>query len=195
MASGARLFDLDGTLWDSFTFYAAIAAEGGAITAETAREALISGESVMKLIARLGLRRSVMASALERSTAAVAPHEGMVAVLDKLASRGHPLGVVTNLSGSIALPVLERLGLADRFGVVVHAGSGAGHKPSPGPILAALARFGAVAGPTHAYIGDHRGDQEAADAAGVRFAWAGWGYGTPRAGAVIVRRPADILDL
>jgi len=36
VAAGARLFDLDGTLWDSFAFYSAIVSRGGAITAEAA---------------------------------------------------------------------------------------------------------------------------------------------------------------
>lgn len=195
MAPGARLFDLDGTLWDSFAFYGAVAAEQGTITAEAARDALIAGENVVTLMDRLGLGRRALASALARSTSVVMPHDGMAAVLEKLAARGHPLGVVTNLSGSIALPVIERLGLAERFGVVVHAGSGAGRKPSQRPILAALTELGMVASASHVYVGDHLADQEAAEAAGLRFAWAGWGYGTPPRGTAVLRDPAAILEL
>jgi phosphoglycolate phosphatase-like HAD superfamily hydrolase len=194
VASGARLFDLDGTLWDSFTFYASVAAESGAITAQAAREALAGGENVMKLVDRLGVPRRALVTALGRSTT-LAPHGGLDDAIAHLAARGHPLGVVTNLSGTLAVPILERLNLDRYFAVLVHAGSGAGRKPDPRPILVALERLGAQPGPAHIYVGDHHGDQTAADSAGIRFAWAGWGYGAPRPDATLLNAPEDLLAL
>ena len=188
MAAGARLFDLDGTLWDSFAFYSAIVSRGGAITAEAASAALLDGENVVSLMRRLGLPRNTLSGSLARSSAVVVPHDGMVAVLHELRERGHPLAVVTSLPGTFAHRILQQLGLADLFPVVIHAGSRAGRKPNPQPILAALMGLAVSASQAHVYIGDTDVDLEAANRAGVRFAWASWGYGDMSTNAAVLLR-------
>lgn len=196
MVTGARLFDLDGTLWDSYAFYSTIASEDGTTTSDAARAALLAGENVVALMRRLGLTRSAFRASLARHTEAVVPTLGMATVLDELQRRGNRLAVVTNVAGWIAEPVLHQLGFSDLFPVVVHAGSGAGKKPSPEPILAALDRLGTTdAFPAHVYIGDMEDDHRAAARAGIQFAWAKWGYGDPPSGVTVLRRPSDILRL
>lgn len=196
MAAGARLFDLDGTLWDSYAFYSAIASEQGTITAEVARAALLGGENIVALMRRLALPRTRLSALLERPSPPVVPQAGMAEVLDELRRRGHPLAVVTNLAGWIAEPIVHHLGFSDVFRVVIHAGSRAGEKPNPQPILSALGRLGiSDVSAAHAYIGDMEADHLAAARAGVRFAWATWGYGDAPAGVAVLRRPADILEL
>jgi phosphoglycolate phosphatase len=100
------------------------------------------------------------------------------------------------LAGWIAEPVLDHLGVADLFPVVVHAGSGAGRKPSGQPIRAALDALGVnAASPAHVYIGDAVDDYRAATSAGIGFAWASWGYGAAPDGVRVMRHPSEILTL
>lgn len=196
MAGGARLFDLDGTLWDSYEFYSAIASEQRTITAEAARAALLGGENIVALMGRLGVPRTRFSALLERSSPPIVPQAGMAEVLDELRRRGHPLAIVTNLAGWIAEPIVHHLGLSDVFRVVIHAGSRVGRKPNPQPILSALGRLGiSDVSAADAYIGDMEADHLAAARAGVRFVWATWGYGDAPAGVTALRSPADILEL
>ena len=82
----------------------------------------------------------------------------------RLQSLGLTLAVVGNWDFSLH-HWLEELGLADVFATVVHAAA----KPSPDGILAALNAMGVS--PSRAlHIGDEPSDEQAARAAGVRFA-------------------------
>lgn len=195
MASGSRLFDLDGTLWDSFPFYATLLGRAGSIAETDVIDALRQGESIVNLIGRVGVARDVVSRALRDGDGTVAAWHGTAEMLEGLTRRGHPLAVVTGLPGSIALPALERLGFAELVAVVIHAGSRVGSKPSAAPLVAALSRLSV--GPSRAdwYVGDTERDATAASRAGMNFAWASWGYGDQPVGARVLATPPDILDL
>ena len=97
---------------------------------------------------------------------------GTVEALERLRALGLTLAVVGNWDFSLGAR-LEEVGLAPYFSVVVHAAG----KPAPDGIVRALEYLGV--GPGRAlHIGDGEVDEQAARAAGTRFASA------PVAGAV-----------
>jgi HAD superfamily hydrolase (TIGR01662 family) len=195
MATNAILFDLDGTIWESYSWYARILFEAvGGSTAERI-EQLRAGHSVVSMCRACGLSSSAFLGLCFASARSLALYPEVIQCLDELIRRGHPLGVVTSLSGRLADPLLRELGLAEKFSVVVHAGNCRYRKPSPKPLLMALQ---AIRGkPSNSwYVGDKSSDAETAAAAGVRFAWASYGYGDSRPdGAVILKHFRDVLAL
>lgn len=88
---------------------------------------------------------------------------------------GLPLGVVTNKPARFTEPLLERMGLADYFAVVVSGDTMAYKKPHPEPILYACRRLG-VAPQHNLHIGDSKNDIEAARAAGCTAFCVPYGY-------------------
>lgn len=84
--------------------------------------------------------------------------------------------VVTNRMESLAAATLRDLGILSYFNGLVGGDSGAGRKPSPGPLLYALSQAGTTA--TDAVmVGDCIYDIEAGRAAGIRTIAVTYGYG------------------
>ena len=103
-------------------------------------------------------------------------------VLEGLAAwraSGLPLGVVTNKPAQFTGPLLERMGLADYFVVVVSGDSTAHKKPHPEPIFYACRQFG-VEPWRNLHIGDSKNDIEAARAAGCTAFCVPYGYNEGR---------------
>lgn len=125
---------------------------------------------------------------------------GMERVLDALAQRGIPWGIVTNKPYALAVPVVEGLGLAARCGVLLGGDSLAARKPDPLPLRVACERLGVEPG-SAIYIGDDLRDVQAARAAGMPAVAAGWGYIIPGddiaawGADVILDAPAGLLDV
>jgi len=89
---------------------------------------------------------------------------GVVPALDLLRSLGLELAVVANWDLTL-LRLLDEVGLAEHFRVVVHAAG----KPTPGGLLRALGELGAE--PARAlHVGDDGVDEAAARGAGMSFA-------------------------
>lgn len=89
---------------------------------------------------------------------------GVVPALDLLRSLGLELAVVANWDLTI-LRLLDEVGLAEHFRVIVHAAG----KPAPLGLLRALEELGAE--PVRAlHVGDGDGDEAAAAGAGMSFA-------------------------
>jgi HAD superfamily hydrolase (TIGR01509 family) len=89
---------------------------------------------------------------------------GVLGSLDRLRTLGLELAVVANWDLSLRR-LLEEVGLARYFAVVVHAA----RKPAPEGLLRALAELH-VAPARALHVGDDGADREAAAAAGMRFA-------------------------
>jgi FMN phosphatase YigB (HAD superfamily) len=89
---------------------------------------------------------------------------GVLGSLDRLRTLGLELAVVANWDLSLRR-LLEEVGLARYFAVVVHAA----RKPAPEGLLRALAELH-VAPARALHVGDDDADREAAAAAGMRFA-------------------------
>jgi phosphoglycolate phosphatase len=107
------------------------------------------------------------------------------------------MGIVTSLPGTYVEPMLTALGIADQFAVVIHAGNCLARKPSPTPLLMALARLGNAPSEGVWFVGDMATDGTAARRAGIEFAWASYGYldDSPDAEAVVLTQFFDVLGL
>ncbi|MBS0613692.1 MAG: phosphoglycolate phosphatase [Proteobacteria bacterium] len=99
-------------------------------------------------------------------------------VLDALARRAVPIGIVTNKPGWLTTPLLARLGLDTRFACVVSGDTLPTRKPHPNPLLHA-ARLARAQAPCCIYVGDAERDIQAARAAGMRSLIARYGYLAP----------------
>lgn len=176
-------FDLDGTLVDTSGDLAAavnhaLGLAGRPLLAEGAITAMVGGGAKNMLIKALEASGGVPAEDFrplykellryyEANIAVLSrPFDGAVAALDRLASAGVKLAVVTNKFESLAARLLDELGLAARFGTLIGGDTlgTANAKPSPAPIHEMVARLG---GGRAAFIGDTAYDVQAARNAGV----------------------------
>lgn len=101
--------------------------------------------------------------------------DGIGPLLDELTARGIGWGIVTNKVERLTLPLIARLGLAERAGCVVGGDTTPYSKPHPAPLLLAAERLGVA--PEHAvYVGDDLRDVQAGKAAGMMTIAAAYGY-------------------
>ncbi|MEM7188483.1 MAG: HAD-IA family hydrolase [Pseudomonadota bacterium] len=155
------IFDLDGTLAD--TAEDLLAAANAALTLEglpllsVAQHRHIAGRG-----GRAMLRISVAAAGMDPDAEtdlidALYPmliteyakaldthttlYDGVEACLDQLQAAGWRLGVCTNKPEELAVPLLDRLGLAGRFGAVLGANTLPVRKPDPEHVLETARRI------------------------------------------------------
>ena len=102
-------------------------------------------------------------------------YPGVMEGLQLFRSRGVRMGVVTNKPGAFTGPLLEALGVADFFSVVVSGDTLAFKKPRPEPLLHACRVLG-VPPERNLHIGDSCNDIEAARAAGCPVICVPYGY-------------------
>lgn len=125
---------------------------------------------------------------------------GVAEVLAALEEAGVPWGIVTNKSQRFTLPLVQRLGLAQRAACVVSGDSAPRAKPHPDPLLLACAQA-AVSPSRSLYLGDDLRDIQAGHAAGMWAIVAAYGYlgdGPPYAewnGDGIIHQPEELLGL
>lgn len=180
----AVLFDLDGTLLDTLDL---ILTSFRIATREVLGEAL-PAELLLRdmgtpLVSQL---RDIAPGHVEELLVAYRAHNhanhdalarifpGTATVLDRLASLGMPMGVVTSKGAPMAHHGLERFGIRRYFGAVVTADDVAVHKPDPYPLEHAAALLG-VRLAHCAYVGDSPHDITAARAGGAVAIAASWG--------------------
>ena len=102
-------------------------------------------------------------------------YPGVMAGLQAWRAAGFKMGVVTNKPGMFTEALLERMGLADYFDVVVSGDTTAHKKPHPEPVLHACRLFG-VRPDRNLHIGDSANDIHAAHAAGSPCFCVPYGY-------------------
>jgi phosphoglycolate phosphatase len=126
--------------------------------------------------------------------------DGIPDVLVKIRGRKFPWGIVTNKGKRFTGPLLRLLAV-DHLAACVVSGDSTPHaKPHPAPLLRAASLM-ELAPRACLYVGDDLRDAQAARAAGMPFAVAGWGYlgegeDPSEWGAdAILSRPHEILDL
>lgn len=179
----AVIFDLDGTLADTFPLIVAS-------WNEAVREPLGRAYSADEVVARFGipdsamLRRELPESAWEQAVETyhahyeaahgmVTPFAGATELLRALAERGLKLGVMTGKGRRTADITLRALGWTDLFGSVVTGEDVGPQKPAPDGILLVMRELGAQ--PSECvYIGDSPADIEAGRAAGMPTIAAAW---------------------
>ena len=171
------IFDLDGTLADSFTDIAA--------ALNHARETFdLPPLPYAKIRGTVGSGSTYLVKSLvpvpesefQRAYNAYLGHyeahmldntrlyPGVLEVLAHFA--GRPLAVVTNKNIAFAEPILKGLGIREHFQLVLGGDSLPKRKPDPLPVRKVLERFGLKAAET-ALVGDGLHDIQAARAAGV----------------------------
>lgn len=207
-------FDLDGTLVDSRADIAAgvnvaLAGIGRAPLTLDAVTRMIGG-GVTRLLEQAlaatggadgvdfpALRTAMLAHYGKRLIVHTRPYPGVEAVLTGLAADGARLAVVTNKPEALAVALLDQLGLARHFSLVIGGDTlGPGRaKPDPAPVLAMIERLG---GGSAAFVGDSQFDVGAARAAGIPVVAVDFGFSTVaaadlRADAVIAAF-ADLPD-
>lgn len=183
MARRAVLFDLDGTVWDSHPWVAAVAGDGDRPRQERTLQALQSRRPAATVLRQAGITRTAFAE-LARGEHRAALYPGAYDTLQQLAADGVALGAVTNLPGWMANAMLVGLQLDALLPVVVTYERTTLRKPHPDPLLLALTELGVRPTRRSWYVGDTDGDCRAAAAAGLSFAWVSWGYEPhPPAGA------------
>lgn len=183
MSRSPVVFDLDGTLIDSLPdIHAAVgrmlAAEGRA-PLSLGEVGSFVGDGVAMLIERVADATGVMqadrkAQMLarfrseyeQRPTELTTVFAGVHDALAELRGRGHALGICTNKPRSIALTILDNLGLGGLFCLVIGGDSLPVRKPDPKPLLATFQGLGAETG---LFVGDSEVDAETALAAGATF--------------------------
>lgn len=196
LAATAVIFDLDGTVWDSYPFYAAAVADGDSAEHERVLARLRAAESAATQLRRARISKSAFRQLCEGGDT-VGLYAGVLPAFRKLHRGGVPLGAVTNLPGWMAQPMLAGHGLDDILDSVVTWERTTRHKPYPAPLELCCQELGVDPDARAWYVGDSAGDCQAALAAGMSFAWAAWGYGTqsPPGSHVTLNRFADISAL
>lgn len=183
-------FDLDGTLIDTSGDLAA--AVNHAITA-IGRPAY-PAEAIRPFVgkgARVMLERALAASGectaelvedrlpvlLEHYQQNLAihsqPYPGCIAALDALAARGVRLAICTNKAERFAVPLMQQLGLADRFAAIIGGDTVGIAKPDPAPIRAMIDRAG---GGRTVFVGDTINDIAGARNAGIASIAVSFGF-------------------
>ena len=102
-------------------------------------------------------------------------YPGVVEGLDWLQLQGFRIGCVTNKAARFTIPLLQDMGLADRFELIISGDTLPVKKPDPGPLLHAAKHFG-VAPADALMIGDSISDVKAARAAGFHILCMSYGY-------------------
>jgi phosphoglycolate phosphatase len=186
------IFDLDGTLVDTVADMAdalneVLPRDIPPVSLEEARNVMGGGDDTLSR--RLGYARPDFDRREfgERFAKAYAAHlsvhthtklyPGVRGTLGKLSA--YSKVVLSNRRTTFVMPVLERFRLLPYFVDVIGGDSGAGMKPSPGPVLHALGRL-AVKPDETIVVGDCINDIDAGRAAGVRTVAVTYGYGGDR---------------
>jgi HAD superfamily hydrolase (TIGR01509 family) len=177
--TAALLFDLDGTLVDTdhlhFAAFADVFVDHGVALDLAAYRARVMGFSSPAIAAEFlpHLPPHRASAELARKEAiyrsrigTLSPTEGITELLDWAEAAGMGRAVVTNAPRANAALVLDALGLAARFDVLVIADELEKSKPDPMPYLVALDRLGASAARSVAFE-DSRSGVRSAVAAGL----------------------------
>jgi phosphoglycolate phosphatase-like HAD superfamily hydrolase len=195
MAAAAILFDLDGTIWDSIPWYAAVLSNGNSARAAELEHQLRDGASVITVAGRRGLSKAALVRACHPRVGELHLFPGVRDTLNVLGTRAVPMGVVTSLAGDLAAMMIEGTSLDHHFQAVIHPGNCRSGKASGVPLRRALSHMGIAASPEVFYVGDRVDDAECARACGVSFAWASYGYGgQPEGDSVILRKFEEVLE-
>jgi phosphoglycolate phosphatase len=105
-------------------------------------------------------------------------YDGLVEAVHTLADAGVPLGVATLKPRRYAVPLLEHIGIADKFDFIAGTQSDHSQETKADIISIALGELGLPASPRVYMIGDREHDAFGAVETGVSFIGADWGFGS-----------------
>ena len=186
----AVLFDLDGTLIDTAPEFVAI----GLQLREAAGLPAIAPEAIRSSVSDGAM--GMVAAALDMTTTDAtfedwrqrflndyekglgqhsAPYQGLPKLVSALASAGIKWGVVTNKLGRFAHPLMAKMAFYPPADVVITPDDVRHPKPHPESLILACKRLNCP--PERAvFVGDHRRDIEAGNAAGCATIATAYGY-------------------
>ena len=205
------IFDLDGTLAD--TAGDLIAAANAALAeldhpatlvpGSDDATAFAGGRAMLRLAsARLGLAEAASEALVEAGYPRLLDaygrdidrhtrlYPGARAAVDGLRAAGFATGICTNKPEALAVTLIARLGLTDRFPALVGADTLPVRKPDPAPLLECIRLLGGDPGRA-VLIGDTVTDHRTAEAAGIPCVLVTFG---PTGRAVADLRPEALLD-
>ncbi|MTD29155.1 phosphoglycolate phosphatase [Erwinia sorbitola] len=107
-------------------------------------------------------------------------YPGVKETLAALAAHNLPMALVTNKPTPFVGPLLQSLGIAEYFSLVIGGDDVVAKKPHPAPLFLVLGKFGLLPGEL-VFVGDSRNDIQAAQAAGcpcIALTY-GYNYGEP----------------
>ena len=104
--------------------------------------------------------------------------EGANKLLENIAARNIPIGVISNKKHDILLSEIESLGWHEFFATVIGAGKADKDKPDSAPVFLALEEINQKAGEHIWYIGDTSEDMHCAKISGVKAIFVANGFGT-----------------
>jgi phosphoglycolate phosphatase len=205
------LFDLDGTLSDSApgilaSLRYAFTANGLPPLHEGTERAILGPpfyESLPPLIGDVPLHSVIDAYRDHYGRVSMfdtSLFTGMAGVLDGLAGRGVRMAVATSKPEHYAVPIVEKLGLADYF-VAVGGDTLDGARPTKALVIEhVLDQIGRPEPAEVLMVGDRSHDVVGAREHGIRCAAAGWGYALPgeltaAAPAALCATPGDLATL
>lgn len=190
----AILFDLDGTVWDSWPWYAQLLHDCGAGPIDDQRTLLAGGEPAAALFHGVDLKASAFKAACTLEPPPL--FDGVAEMMGGLVDADVRLGAVTSLPKWLYAPMLAVHGELLAFETVI-GWSDARRKPQPDPLELAMEHLSVEPAPEHWYVGDTVVDAEATAAAGMSFGWAAWGYGPDRPSGTRKRldRPEQVAEL
>ena len=193
MGAVTLLFDLDGTVWDSYPWYAASLHAESKLSLREIVERIRGGENVIRLARDLGLSNSRLRLRCSQSIAELRLYPDVSEVLCRLSRQHIPMGVVTNLPRWLVEPALRSLRMMHHFATCEYAAG----KPSPSGLLKALAGLRQQPNACVLYVGDSPTDATAASRAGVSFAWASYGYAMecPPSASFVLESFSDLLKI
>jgi pyrophosphatase PpaX len=196
------LFDLDGTLIDSGAMI--LASFRHATRSVLRREftdaqllAAVGGSTLHEQMRALDPQRTdeLVASYREHNTplhAALQPCPGTLDLLERLATEGRRLGIVTSKRRSTVQLAFDVLPLAQYFDTVVATEETTRHKPHPEPLLLGCRRL-ATEPRDAVYVGDAPFDVAAAKEAGMHAVAVSWG-GIHSRDRLLAEEPDAIAD-
>jgi phosphoglycolate phosphatase len=192
MACKALIFDLDGTIWDSYPCYGAALECVSEYKRGNTIELLRSGENVMTLASNAKIGKGELLKLCKSKVSELTLFPGVLEGLQQLRARDVPLAVATNLPGWFVEPFLNHFGMEQVFAASVFNA----RKPSPVGLKRVMAEL-RVSGSNVCFVGDSESDSQAAISAGVVFGWAAYGYSgkTPACDHVRISQFSDVLRL
>ena len=184
-------------MWNSRPWYAeAIARLSGGSALQIIGE-LEAGASIVRVAEEHRVTKVRLGRAAEEDGVSIELYEGALQTLDSLQERGSLIGIVSNLPGWLVAPLLQSTGIDKYFTATATPRPGVLAKPNPHGIRRVLHEMRRDADSRTWFVGDGAVDAEAAAAAGVRFAWASYGYYAeePPGTAKVLERFEDVLQL
>ena len=179
------VFDLDGTLVDSFSFYFDIlktifTETGIEFKDEHRRQSLLTPvpHFVAKFFEEIRVAEVIsrINTQSNEDTKNIRPFDGVEKTLQHLASKNIPMAVWTSRDLNSASMILNHTGLKQYFEKVVSGTCVQKHKPNPEGLEQIIQVFGSKPSET-VVVGDHEIDMlgtKSAGAVGVRASWHGY---------------------